>query len=126
MKLFRLFFIILLIIGIVTIFIIKFIHFNQINPISSQNDFYSKLNNALQTSQISPINLIVRDYQNEVEFYLQDEQSNQTKIIVSTQKDPYWQIASLQDFFKTAKINNKQIKLVDLSINHPYATFKNN
>jgi len=126
MKLFKLLFIILIITGIIIIFIVKFIHFNQINPISSQNDFYSKLNNALQTSQISPINLIVRDYQNEVEFYLQDEQNNQTKIIVSNLKDPYWQIASLQDFFKTAKINNKQIKLVDLSINHPYATFKNN
>ena len=126
MKLFKLLFIVLLITGIITIFIVKFIHFNQINPISSQNNFYSKLNNALQTSQISPINLVVRDYQNEVEFYLQDEQNYQTKIIVSTQKDPYWQIASLQDFFKTAKINNKQIKLVDLSIDHPYATFKNN
>ena len=126
MKLFKLLFIILIITGIIIIFIVKFIHFNQINPISSQNDFYSKLNNALQTSQISPINLIVRDYQNEVEFYLQDEQNNQTKIIVSNLKDPYWQIASLQDFFKTAKINNKQIKLVDLSIDHPYATFKNN
>jgi hypothetical protein len=96
------------------------------DPISSQNDFYSKLNNAFQTSQISPINLLVRDYQNEVEFYIQNEQNNQTKVIISSQKDPYWQIASLQDFFKTAKISNKQIKLVDLSIDHPYATFKNN
>lgn len=96
------------------------------NPVSSQNDFYTKLNNALKTSQLDPINLVVRDYQNEVEFYLKNDQNNQTKIIISTQKDPYWQIASLQDFFKTAKINNKQINLVDLSINHPYATFKNN
>ena len=127
MKLSKLLFIILPIVLIGIVFLtIKFIPFKQINPISSQNDFYSKLNNALQTSQISPLNLIIRDYQDEVEFYTQDDQNNQTKIIVSSTKDPYWQIASLQDFFKTAKISNKQIKLVDLSIDHPYATFKNN
>jgi lipopolysaccharide export LptBFGC system permease protein LptF len=127
MKLSKLFFIILPVVLIgITFLIIKFIPFNQVNPISNQNDFYSKLNNALQTSQISPLSLTVRDYQNEVEFYTQDDQNNQIKIILSNQKDPYWQIASLQDFLKTAKISNKQIKLVDLSIDHPYATFKNN
>ena len=126
MKLSKLLLIISPLLLIITFLILKFVTFNQINPISSQNDFYAKLNNALQTSQLSPINLLVRDYQNEVEFYIQDEQNNQTKVVVSNQKDPYWQIASLQDFFKTAKISNKQIKLVDLSIDHPYATFKNN
>jgi len=127
MKLSKLFFIILPITLIGIIFLsIKFIPFKQIDPISSQNNFYSKLNNALQTSQINPLNIIIRDYQDEVEFYTQDDQNNQIKIIVSSLKDPYWQIASLQDFFKTAKISNKQIKLVDLSIDHPYATFKNN
>lgn len=126
MKLFKIFIISSSLILLITILSIKIFHSNQINPVSSQNDFYTKLNNALKTSQLDPINLVVRDYQDEVEFYLKNDQNNQTKIIISTQKDPYWQIASLQDFFKTAKINNKQINLVDLSINHPYATFKNN
>lgn len=111
---------------IIFIFFLKSKNFNQINPISQKNDFYSRLNNAFQTSQITPINLLVKDYQNEVEFYIQNEDKNSTKIILSTQKDPYWQIASLQDLFKTAKINHQQFKLIDISINHPYATYKNN
>lgn len=108
------------------IFLIIKLYPSTITPKSNQNDFYDKLNNALQTSKITPINLVVRDYLNEVEFYFQNENENLIKVIVSTQKDPYWQIVSLQDFYKTAKINNRQINLVDLSIDHPYATFKNN
>ena len=125
MKLFKLIVIFIPLI-IVTVFLTIKLYPQPITPKSSQNDFYDKLNNAFQTSQLVPINLTVRDYLNEVEFYLQSEDSNLTKIIFSTKKDPYWQIVSLQDFSKTAKINNKQINLVDLSIDHPYATFKNN
>jgi len=125
MKLFKLVAILLSLTTIIVFVIIKFCP-KPISPISNQNDFYDKLNNAFQTSQLIPINLTVRDYLNEVEFYLQKEDGSSTKIILSTKKDPYWQIVSLQDFSKTAKINNKQIYLVDLSIDHPYATFKNN
>jgi hypothetical protein len=113
------------------VLITSFFFFNKIlnrnvNPVSQQNDFYSKVDNALQTSQLSPIQFQVRDYQNQVEFYLENQDNNYCKVILSTEKDPYWQVSSLQDFFKTAKINNKQIKLVNLSVDHPYATFKNN
>lgn len=125
MKLFKIT-IILIPVVIISFFLLNNILKNNINPISQQNDFYSKVNNALQTSQLSPIQLQVRDYQNQIEFYLENQDSNYCKVILSTLKDPYWQISSLQDFFKTAKINNKQIKLVDLSVDHPYATFKNN
>jgi len=125
MKLFKLVAIFIPLITIIVFVIIKFCS-KPISPISNQNDFYDKLNNAFQTSQLVPINLTVRDYLNEVEFYLQEKDGYSTKIILSTKKDPYWQIVSLQDFSKTAKINNKQIYLVDLSIDHPYATFKNN
>ena len=85
---------------------------------------------ALALSEISGYRIYygteAGDYQNQIEFYIENGDNNYSKIILSTQKDPYWQISSLQDFFKTAKINNRQVKLVDLSINHPYATFKNN
>lgn len=125
MKLFKLIAIFIPLIIVIVFTIIKF-YPGPISPKSNQNDFYDKLNNAFQTSQLIPINLTVRDYLNEVEFYLQEERGQLTKIILSTKKDPYWQIVSLQDFSKTAKINNRQIYLVDLSIDHPYATFKNN
>ena len=98
---------------------------NRINPISDKNDFYLQLEHGLKTAQLNIAKSTIRDYQNQFEFYIINE-SSPTKIILSTQKNPYWQITSLQEVLKTAKINNKQLQLVDLSINHPYATFKNN
>lgn len=99
---------------------------NKIDPTSSKNNFYVQLEHSLKTAQIDITKSIIRDYQNQFEFYIINESNNPIKIILSTQKNPYWQIASLQEILKTAKINNKQLQLVDLSINHPYATFKNN
>lgn len=98
---------------------------NRIDPISDKNDFYLQLEHGLKTAQLNIAKSNIKDYQNQFEFYIINE-SSPTKIILSTQKNPYWQIASLQELLKTAKINNKQLQLVDLSINHPYATFKNN
>lgn len=125
MKLFKIIFSLTLTIGIIAFTIIK-TYPSTITPKSNQNDFYDKLNNAFKTSRLDPINLTIRDYLNEVEFYLQDNNNNLVKVIISTQKDPYWQIVSLQDLSKTAKMNNRQFNLVDLSIDHPYATLKNN
>jgi len=99
---------------------------NKIDPTSSKNNFYSQLEYGLKTAQINITKSTIRDYQNQFEFYIMNKGNNPTKIILSTKKNPYWQIASLQEILKKAKINNKQLQLVDLSINHPYATFKNN
>ena len=99
---------------------------DKINPISDKNNFYLQLEYGLKTAQIDLTKSTIKDYQNQFEFYIINESNNPIKIILSTQKNPYWQIASLQEILKTAKINNKQLQLVDLSINHPYATFKNN
>jgi hypothetical protein len=125
MKLFRLIIIFLLVISLP----IGFYFLNQkndsVDPISSQNNFYQKLNLAINTSQIKISSIKVRDFNNEVEFYL-IQPNNQVKIVLSTTKDPVWQISSLQEVLKTAKINQEDLKLVDLSSIHPYATFKNN
>lgn len=95
------------------------------NPKSDKNNFYQNLNLAINTSKLSVSSITVRDFNNEVEFYL--NQDNQTiKILLSNQIDPFWQISSLQDILKTAKMNKQELKLVDLSSSHPYATFKNN
>ena len=98
---------------------------NPLDPNSDKNNFYLQLDHALKTAQLDISKSTVRDYQNQFEFYIIN-QEHPTKIILSTQKNPYWQIASLQEILKKAKINNQQLQLVDLSINHPYATFKNN
>lgn len=98
----------------------------KVDPNSSKNDFYFQLEHGLKTAKIEIVKTTIRDYQNQFEFYIINESNNPIKIILSTQKNPYWQITSLQEILKTAKINNKQLQLVDLSINHPYATFKNN
>ena len=99
---------------------------NKLDPNSNKNGFYLQLEHGLQTAKINISKTVIRDYQNQFEFYIINQGNNPIKIILSTQKNPYWQIASLQEILKTAKINNKQLQLVDLSINHPYATFKNN
>ena len=97
----------------------------KITAASEKSDFYLQVEHGLKIAQIEIVKNSIRDYQNQYEFYIIND-SNPTKIIFSTQKNPYWQITSLQEILKTAKINNKQIQLIDLSIRHPYATFKNN
>lgn len=94
---------------------------NQINPISQKNDFLKNLNYALFMAKIKPTATQIKDWKDEVEFYIDN-----TKIILSTKKNPYWQITSLQQTLKIGKIKNREIKIIDLSVDHPYATFKNN
>jgi hypothetical protein len=126
MKISRLF---LLPLSFFFIIIFGFYFFNSkktsFNPISVQNNFYEKLNLAIKTSKIEINSLKIRDFNKEVEFYLIIN-NNQTKVILSTQKDPFWQISTLQQFVKTVRMNQGKLKLVDLSLTHPYATFKNN
>lgn len=98
---------------------------NSFNPISDKNSFYSQLNLALKTSQLETSSWQVRDFIHQIEFTISNGDNN-FKAILSDQKSPVWQIASLQELIKTAKINNQSLKLVNLSVAHPYATFKNN
>jgi len=98
---------------------------NTFQPISDKNDFYQKLTLAINTGQLKTSSFEVRDFNHEVEFYISDDNQS-IKVILSDQKDPFWQITSLQELLKTAKINQQKLKLVDLSPTHPYATFKNN
>lgn len=90
-------------------------------PISFKNNFYSKLENELLSANLKPAALKIFDFNDKVEFYL-----DQTKIILSSKKESSKQITSLQEILKIGRIKDKQIKIIDLSIDHPYATFKNN
>lgn len=95
------------------------------NPVSIQNNFYKNLDLAINTAKITTSNRLVRDFNNEVEFYFVYNE-NPIKVLLSTQKDPFWQVATLQQVVKTVKMNQGKLKLVDLSSKHPYVTFKNN
>jgi len=94
-------------------------------PISNQNNFYKNLDLAINTAKIKTSSYQVRDFNNVVEFYIVDN-DNPIKVLISTLKDPFWQVSTLQQVVKTAKINQGKLKLVDLSSKHPYVTFKNN
>ena len=125
MKLFK-----LTILSLIVIFVVStyFYYSNKKTahqPISNQNDFYKNLDLAINTAKLKTSFFQIRDFNNEVEFYLIVNDSP-IKILVSTQKDPFWQISTLQQVVKTAKINQGKLKLVDLSSKHPYVTFKNN
>ena len=93
----------------------------KINPNSNKNLFLSQLKHALSLGQIDINHLVLRDFNQAVEFYSQNCQ-----IILSLTKDPYWQVGLLQQIFKTAKIEQQTVSLVDLKSQHPYATLKNN
>ena len=95
------------------------------NHVANQSDFYQKLNLALKTSHLETSSIDVRDFHHQVEFYVQSS-SQPIRVILSSQKDPFWQISSLQELLKTAKMNQQQLMLVDLSPVKPYVTFKNN
>lgn len=126
MKLFKYIFF-LLVISLLFVFIYNYYSSQKtsFNPISSQNNFFQDLQTAINTSQIQTSSLKIRDFNNEVEFYV-FENDQQIKIILSSNKNPFWQISVLHNLLKTVKINQGKLKLVDLSSNHPYATFKNN
>ena len=128
MKLFKLSLLVSIVLSLIIILILSLkpsLPQSTFNPKSDKNDFYQNLNLAINTSKLSISSITVRDFTNEVEFFI--SQDNQTiKVILSDNIDPFWQISSLQDILKTAKMNQQQLKLVDLSSAHPYATFKNN
>lgn len=93
----------------------------QLSPVSKNNSFYAKLNHALNVASLTPSNMQWRNFIEQVEFHL-----NNTDVILSTQKDPYAQVASLQKILNTAKIKDKNVILIDLSTPKPYATLQDN
>lgn len=99
----------------------------QIIPLSNKNTFQSELNYSLNLAKLNPQKIIYREFINQIEFYLQPDYSNNPiKIILDTKQNPTKQVSSLQKIFKTAKMEGKEVGLIDLSIDHPYVTFKNN
>jgi len=126
MKLFKILLPILVLVLIsYSIFSLNYSFRPEITPVSQKNEFYTKLDSAINQIQLDISQITFRDYQNQVEFYIMED-NNTSKVLLSTKKDPYWQIASLQEVLKKSKIEGRKPYLIDLSIENPYATFKNN
>lgn len=126
MKLFKILLPILVLVLIsYSIFSLNYSFRPEITPVSQKNDFYTKLDSAINQIQLDISQITFRDYQNQIEFYIMED-NNTSKVLLSTKKDPYWQIASLQEVLKKSKIEGRKPYLIDLSIDNPYATFKNN
>jgi len=92
-----------------------------ISFLSSKNVFRQQLENSLISSKIKTSNLIYRDFLDQVEFNIDN-----CHVIFSTQKTPQKQINTLQELQKLAKIKQSTFSLIDLSVDHTYATLKNN
>jgi len=97
------------------------------NPTTNSNQNYLDFKKALQLSklndQVSQIEY--RPFFDEIEFTLNDTQSN-TTVVLSSQKNIYKQVTALQKTLIIAKMENKHLSFIDLSLKHPYATLKNN
>jgi len=126
MKLFKILLPILVLVLIsYSIFSLNYSFRPEITTVSQKNNFYTKLDSAINQIQLDISQITFRDYQNQVEFYIMED-NNTSKVLLSTKKDTYWQIASLQEVLKKSKIEGRKPYLIDLSIDNPYATFKNN
>lgn len=92
-----------------------------VSPLGQQNVFRSQLLHLLSVANISYSQLEFSPYSETAKILI-----NKTRIILSTKKDPYQQIETLQGILKIATIEEKEIDLIDLDSKHPYASFKNN
>lgn len=125
MKLFKKYYCLLpLVLIIFELLIFSKINFQPtINPFSDRNNYLRLLSQYFHTAGISPINLLVSEPQNEIEFYLENPNQSTFKVIFSNQKDPLKQVTALQKLIKIANINGNSLKFIDLSSKRPYATF---
>lgn len=100
------------------------VNFNPtLNPLTPQNNFQNLLFDYFHTAKIYPIQLTVRDFQNDIDFYLQNPDRTTYQVIFSSEKDALKQVTALQKLIKIANIKDNDIKFIDLSSSRPYATF---
>lgn len=123
MKLFKYFYLpILIIILSFNILLPKIFPFKKmLDPKTNKNDFLVNFQQAMSLTNYKPINLIIRDHENEMEFYLKIQQKP-IKIIFSTNKDPLAQLYTLQQILKKDKIKELPT-IIDLNSKKAYVSF---
>lgn len=95
----------------------------EYTPLSDKNRFFQKTQDYLYLSKINPLNISHLDYQNEIQFYLNNPSGQSYPVIFSTNRDPLTQVTALQKIIKIANIKEQEINFIDLSAQRPYATF---
>jgi hypothetical protein len=94
----------------------------KLNPESDKNLTINNYTQLLQIALLTPIQMNIRDYENEIEFFLKSTSGNIFKVILSTSNNSIEQVSALQKLIKIANIKGKDINFIDLSSTRPYAT----
>ena len=120
MKLYKIIFPIILIsiFFIINYFFNRPVSINNIPTTTNKEEFIKKLNHGFNLAKIDAKNIKINSGFDQITFL-----NNNTNIIFSINKNPYSQIATLQQVQKIATIKKQQLLLVDLSSEHPYASF---
>lgn len=94
----------------------------RISPTSVKNSYVNRLLPLLNAVNITPLQLTLRNYFDEIEFYVKDKSNHNYKVVFSTNKNALFQVNALQKVIKIANIKGKEINFIDLSSKRPYAT----
>lgn len=116
----------LLLLVIATIWISSSRLTTRLNPDSINNENLNQIHFLLSTSHINPVQFTYDLANRQISFFVVENPSPPIKVILSTDKNLYQQVSSFQKLLRIAKMNHQQIGIIDLSLNHPYATFENN
>ena len=120
MKLFKIIYPILILFIFLTNYHLSRPSIITINPISTNTNYQKTLNHALFLAKLDPINLNYKNYLNEAEFSIKNQDSL-IKVFLSTKENPYNQISTLQEVLKKDRIKNSPIKIIDLNTKNFYA-----
>jgi len=95
--------------------------------IPEQNkDEFAMLLSLLQLHHFSTNKITTNHLFHHLTFELTSPNTKDTITIrLTSQKNPYYQVQSLQNTIRTANIKGTTIKFIDLAAKHPYATLKN-
>jgi len=116
----------LLLVVIATIWISTSRLVTRLNPDSINNEKLNQIHFLLSTSLINPVQFTYDLSNRQISFFIVENPSQPIKVILSTDKNLYQQVSSFQKLLKIVKMNHQQVRIIDLSLNHPYATFENN
>lgn len=92
---------------------------NLQNPNSIYNQKVTLLNEVINLAEIKFKIQEVSSKRNEAQLVY-----NKTVAFISLNLDTYSQVATLQNIIKTANIKGKNVELIDLTSQNPYATLK--
>jgi hypothetical protein len=95
-------------------------------PIPSTPSPFSVILDLLQNNQLAFSDVISNNNRHQIELKITAPPSqDKVTVYLSLLKDPFYQVQSLQNLLKIAKMKHQTIKLINLAANHPYVTFQN-